>query len=35
MSKMYVAVPDYLIAEEEMLEDINFCLLEQRIVKGE
>ena len=35
MSKMYIAVPDYLIAAEEMLEEINFCSLEQRIVQGE
>ena len=35
MSKMYVAVPDYLIAAEGMLAEINFCSLEQRIVQGE
>ncbi|KIM73087.1 hypothetical protein PILCRDRAFT_15533 [Piloderma croceum F 1598] len=35
MSKMYVAVPDYLIAAEEMMEEINFCSLGQRIIPGE
>jgi hypothetical protein len=35
MSKMYVAVPDYLIAAEEMLEETNCCSLEQRFVPGE
>ncbi|KIM79394.1 hypothetical protein PILCRDRAFT_10514 [Piloderma croceum F 1598] len=35
MLKMYVAVPDYLIAAEEMMEEINFCSLGQRIVPGE
>jgi hypothetical protein len=32
---MYVAVLDYLVAEEEIIEEINSCLLEQQIVKGE
>ena len=32
---MYVAVPDYLITAEEMLEETNSCSLEQRIVPGE
>ena len=35
MLKMYVAVPDYLIATEEMLEETNCCSLEQRFVPGE
>jgi hypothetical protein len=35
MSKMYITVPDYLIAAEEMLEEINFCSLEQRIIQEE
>ena len=35
MLKMYVMVPDYLIAAEEMMEEINFCSLGQRIVPGE
>jgi len=34
ISKMYVAVPDYLIAEREMLDEMNFCSLGQRYVKG-
>ncbi|KIM74353.1 hypothetical protein PILCRDRAFT_14501 [Piloderma croceum F 1598] len=29
------AIPDYLIAAEEMMEEINFCSLGQRIVPGE
>ena len=33
--KMYVAVPDYLVAEEEMMEETNFCTLEQQFVEGE
>ena len=32
---MYVAVPDYLVAEEEMMEETNFCMLEQWFVEGE
>ncbi|KIM74940.1 hypothetical protein PILCRDRAFT_14004 [Piloderma croceum F 1598] len=32
--KMYVAVPDYLIAEREMLDETNFSSLGQRYVKG-
>ncbi|KIM79515.1 hypothetical protein PILCRDRAFT_10345 [Piloderma croceum F 1598] len=35
MLKMYVMVPDYLIAAEEMMEEINFCSLGQRIIPGE
>jgi hypothetical protein len=35
VQKMYVAVPDYLVAEEEMLEETNFCTLEQQYIKGE
>jgi hypothetical protein len=35
MPKMYVAVPDYLIREEEMTEEVNFCTIGQRSVKGE
>ena len=35
MQKMYVAELDYLIAKEDMIEETNFCSLEQRIIKGE
>jgi len=35
MQNMYIAVPDYLVAEEEMMEETNFCTLEQWFVKGE
>jgi hypothetical protein len=33
--KMYIVVPDYLVAEEEMLEETNCCTLEQWYIKGE
>jgi len=35
MPKMYVAVPDYLIRDEEVLEEANFCTIGQRSIKGE
>lgn len=35
MPKMYVAVPDYLIKDEEVLEEANFCTIGQRSVRGE
>ena len=35
MLKMYVAVPDYLMKEEEMKEEENFCMIGQRSVRGE
>jgi len=34
MPKMYVAVPDYLIKDEEVLEEANFCTIGQRSVRG-
>jgi hypothetical protein len=31
----YPCVKDYLVAEEEMMEEMNFCTLEQWFVEGE